>query len=488
MSAATRNWLCIAYAFPPIRRSGTHRTAAFVRHLSRMGWRASVLTVQPGVEPVDAVSEVSLPRCTEVCRTRWSDPILWIKSSVHRNRSDTLGSFASSNLNAKVERKSVGDWISRLLKTPDSRVGWIPFAVMAGGRAIRRQRPEVLYSTSPYVSAHLIAWTLHELYRIPWVADFRDPWTANPYALSPYDSLKWIHRKLESAVVRAASRVVCNTTTLRQSFCERYADIAEKFVVIPNGVDSEGMSKVRACRSGNGNQFTIVHAGQFYGPRRPHALLEGLGIAIAKCSKSSIKPHLVFVGSESYEGTPLTILAEQLGVADHVSVVGPKSHRETIFLLKGADALALIGGSGAGADLQVPNKLFEYLGARRPILAALPEESPAVDMLLQAGAPHLVCDPSDPTAIGQAIARLVKGTYRAPRNPWSGVDSFDRARRAEELRDVFESLVWRDPPNIIQTASATTTHVGRRGWSVARGRSSSPARVRTRRASHPAGT
>ena len=188
-SVRRARWLCVAYSFPPINRSGTHRTLGFVKHLARAGWDATVLTVEPRDEAIDESLLRHVPSSTTILRVPWHDPVQRARRiadwglRIGASSSRGAGSLTSGSRRTTRTRRasSVREFIARLLTTPDSRIGWILPAVRAGLTAMRRRRPDVIYSTSPYASAHLAALILSRWARVPWVADFRDPWRGNPF-------------------------------------------------------------------------------------------------------------------------------------------------------------------------------------------------------------------------------------------------------------------------------------------------------------------
>jgi len=442
-----RSWLCIAYAFPPINRSGTHRTLAFVKHLHRAGWDATVLTVDPRDEPIDDSLLAELPDTTSIIRTKWFRPLEPL-ARLRRFSPSRSGLAARDfrtqsppNRKSKIENlQSFRDWLSRLLQLPDSRIGWLPPAVWAGLGAIRRRRPDVIYSTSPYASAHLIALVLSRLTRLPWVADFRDPWCANPFRNLPYSSLRHLDALLERVVVASAAHIVCNTPTVADDFQRRYPTVASRCTVIANGIDFERFTGVQPKRCARADEFVLLHSGQFYGPRSPAPLFAALR-RLATNPESDCTPiRLALLGPDSYDGQPLRELAAQAGVADRVDILGTKCHAEALSYMAGADALILVGGAGHGADLQVPNKLFEYLALRRPILALLAPDSPARTVLREARADAIVCEPTDDARIAQAMQTLADPNRIVPEDYWTGLDRFDRSRRAVELLAVFERI------------------------------------------------
>ncbi|UCC30875.1 MAG: hypothetical protein JSU86_01095, partial [Phycisphaerales bacterium] len=106
----------------------------------------------------------------------------------------------------------------------------------------------------------------------------------------------------------------------------------------------------------------------------------------------------------------------------------------------GSDALILAGSAGAGGELQIPNKLYEYLAVRRPIIATCSSASPVVSILNEARAEAVVCDPADEQALARAITQLATDRHVNVVDAWDGVDQFDRARRAGELEEIFRSL------------------------------------------------
>lgn len=527
----TRRWLCVAHAFPPVSRSGTHRTLGYVRHLHDFGWKATVVTLDDADGPRDEKLLKRVPPETRVLRVRCPDPVnyivVWVRSilaklmggggvsgfgsvigarhcsqssgtrnsmeRVDLNGIATVGGQGELRMIARAEARSseenrcsqssgtrdrriesdgtrsrgtggrssggVGTghgarggkhfapirWlrqlVSELLATPDSRVGWIPGAVRVGLRAIRVERPEVIYSTSPGPSAHLVALALRCWTGLPWIADFRDPWGANPYRPRRGPLARLLDYGLEWLVISRASALVCATPTMSDLLRRRFPSARRKVNTILNGFDAELFESVRPRRIGGNDEFVLAHAGQFYGPRSPFVWFAALRHAMNRDETLRTRLRLVLIGPEDYHGRPLKELAAAEGVADNVIVMGVVPHDEALGLLAVADAVALAGGGGPGADLQTPNKLFEYLALRRPIVAAMPKGNPAVGMLRDANAVAVVCEPEDANALGSAIAQLANGRVGRVANAWDGVGAFDRRHRADELAGLMDRVL-----------------------------------------------
>lgn len=132
--------------------------------------------------------------------------------------------------------------------------------------------------------------------------------------------------------------------------------------------------------------------------------------------------------------------AKAYDVQKMVKVIKPQSHRDMLALLKGSDALVLSAASGAGAELQIPNKLYEYLMVKKPILATCVKASPIRDILEDARAEAYVCEPEDAYAVAFSMMRIARWERSIPEFPWSGVDRYARRYRAIELAGVLESL------------------------------------------------
>ncbi len=442
-----RHWLCVAYAFPPINRSGTHRTLAFVRHLDAMGWDATVLTAAPGDEPIDSALMDAVPSSTTVIQVPWVDRIAQLKRLLGRPESKCgaatpVSDAAVSKSVASPEASGRGfrDWLTRLLITPDSRTGWIAPARRAGREAMALRRPDVVYSTAPCMSAHLIAATLARKAGAAWVADFRDPWRGNPFRDLRYATLDSLDAWLERRVLRRADHIICNTPTMTRSLVDRCPHVAGKCSTILNGFDPERLAGVVPLRDANAGDFVLTHCGQFYGPRSPKPLLKAVRLAADRSPELAGRLRLVFVGSEGYEGRSLGDWAVDADVDRFVDVLGPRSHGESLSRMAGSDAVLLAGSTGPGRDLQVPGKLFEYLALRRPILATCPATSPIAGILDEARADAVVVEPDDVQGLADALVRLADGSRTAPQDAWSGVANFARTHRASELAEIFDRL------------------------------------------------
>lgn len=425
----------------------------FVRHLFTRGWDATVLTVTPDGESVDDTLSDRLPPSTRVVQTGCGDLVSLLKrvslfarrggADARRDgRADASrgGGDGFAGGRASTQR-GLREWVTRLLQTPDSRIGWIPSAVRAGFAAIRRDKPEVIYSTSPYVSAHLVALILSWWTNLPWVADFRDPWGDNPFRDLRFKSLCRLDGWLERLVLKSASRIVMNTPTARAALCERFPQLAAKCSTITNGIDFDLIADVVAARVVPEDCFALTHCGQFYGLRTPQPWFDALSELRTTNPTVAERVRLVLVGADTYDGRRLEELAADAGVGDLVVVVGTKSHAQTLSIMAGSDALALATNVGAGSELQIPGKLFEYLGMGKAIVAAVDQRSPAKAILEDVGRRVSICAPGDVSSLASAILEYAT---RFPdvtsASDLIGVQRLGRKHRAAALAGIFDRL------------------------------------------------
>ena len=369
--------LFITTCFPPTNATGIHRGVALVRHLAACGYEVMVLTMPPAPDmDSDAGLLSKIPAGVQVLRVPMLDVTRTVKRWLgHRDACGPRDAGDPSSLRFVAARTPASrgagwvDWCSAWLQFPDSRVGWCVKSLMTHRGAVRRFRPDVVYSTAPMWSSHLLAMALRRTIRRPWVADCRDPWRANPFRVFRHRSHAWMDANLEGMMVRRASAVICNTPGVRRDFVTRYPRAADKFVAIPNGFDASEVSEVRASpRPANGH-LRLVHAGVFYGTRSPAALLEALAALAAEDAAARNEVRLMQVGPADFEGRPLAELAGRFGVADMLELTGPLSHRAALRAVYEGDVAVAVSQTGAHGDLQVPRKFYEYYGLGRRVLA-----------------------------------------------------------------------------------------------------------------------
>src|SRR6185436_1830402 len=263
-----------------------------------------------------------------------------------------------------------------------------------GERILATRRHDVVLSTAGPYSAHLVGLALKRRARIPWIADFRDEWTTNPYLVDRYPSA-WHRRKsraLERATLASADRVTCvSDPWLRALHEQAPGEPWEKFRVHPNGYDAEHFPGAAAPLP---DRFRIVYAGSFYGHRSPATFLEGVRRAVASGGIPANEIEVLFVGQTGGIPPDASLPAGILRAEPQ------QPYFESLRLLREAAVLLLVvpreGGEGNHTG-----KLFPYLAAGRPILALAPEPNVAAD-LIRATRSGVVVPPDRPEEVAGA--------------------------------------------------------------------------------------
>lgn len=442
--------LCVAYYFPPESSTGVHRTRAIVRHLPAHGWRPVVISAEL---PADATQDPSLlqglPNDLVVYRTLAPSLLSWgnqLRDRFQRLLRRGMCVTQRPEFGAPPTEllEPVGgwvDWASWWLQIPDLNIGWLANGFRAARRAVYRHHCQAIYSSAPPFTTHLIALLVKRQTGLPWVADFRDPWRANPFRKIPYRSADRYDAWLERRVVCRADWVICNTDAVRDDFMRRYPELGQKFITVSNGFDPEDFADLTPQRDTKVEKLLLTHAGCFYGKRRPDALFQALGI-LRDGGLLQREPCLQLIGPPYYEGRDLGAIAARYGVGNMVFVRGEVPHRQALELMRGSDVQVLVGFNGVGAELQTPAKLFEYLGVGKPVLALAPERSAIAEVVARSGTIGAVCDPDSPEHIAEGIVRLASRTNGSSGVPLlaNGVSPIRQFYRREQVGQIAQLL------------------------------------------------
>jgi hypothetical protein len=454
-----RRVLMITLRFPPAATVSVFRTLRFVKYLPDYGWDPLVLAAElPGDEsgPGEALLE-QVPQSLIVNRTRpWSLLPRWNGHSAEaaddQQGQDAL--YANGSPQHPAYRRTSYGWLKRLPRTiwrfvsqtPDNYVSWTPPAVRSGLRIVRQHQPQLLYTSGPPHSTHLIGYSLKRLTGLPWVADFRDPWARKPWgskSRNPWGEQFAQH--FESLCVRAADRVVLNTERMADEFRAFYAGdpraASSKFQAIPNGCDPDLTATINhltiepASHNGNGT-VRLCHPGSLYRMRDPRPLIDAIG----QLSEQGLSVAFEQIGhcDPSFQ---LQSYAAARGVADRVTIEPPIPHADVLRRMAAADLLLLIQ---PGTSIQIPGKLFEMLPFRKPILG-LTDEGEAADILrrFDLGA---VANGNDSPAIAAALRHLIDGRCNDPNQQrWAdAIAAFDGRELAGRLAAAFDSSLMCD--------------------------------------------
>jgi len=440
-----RRVLIIASRFPPLASVGAIRIRKFVKYLGEFGWEPVVLT-----GPIPNVTEATEDARRLLDQEGLSDFPEHIE--VHRLHEgvDDWPAALSDRWGGRLapltryvgwshERWRAGlSWrferVQQRLSFPDRGV-WRTMAAVRLAKMLHRQhRFDAIFSTGMPFSDHLIGMAVQRALKLPWVADFRDPWVE--YIHWQQWGGRWgslATHQAERAVLRKATRVISVNQHMTARFQIRYPNIDKtKFSTVENGFDPSDYG-VTSERRRNA-KFTMQYAGSLYGARSPENLIKAFERFSARCERARGEAELIFVGRV---GPFLERI--QNANSKNVRYGGMLGHGATCRAMRQADVNIVLLPKVAGSEKDTTAKVYECLGSGRPILAAVPLNGSAADVL--ADRPQVFLhDPEDIDGLSNTIERLFVRWIddELPDLP-VGTDLYDRTRRAatEKLADIL---------------------------------------------------
>lgn len=419
---ANRNVLVIAYYFPPMGLSGVQRTLKFVKYLPAHGWQPTVLTVTPtGYYAQDyTLLEEIRPLHIEIERVGSLDPNRFLRKK------------GVVNLPSERWRKIL-TFASDAVFIPDNKIGWKRKVLKGADALFKKQNYDVIFATAPPFTDLIIGAELRQRYQKPLVLDYRDPWLDYPYKYYPTAFHRWANHKLEKHAVHAAAAIVATNRRVKELILQhhRFLDYHD-VTIIPQGYDPEDFRGVRPDPRTDG-RMRFTHAGTFYGDRRPDYFLRALRKVFDDRPELKDRIEAWFVGAFHDEHREVI---RKLGLDGHTTITGYLDHTHCVRTLLASDVLWLMLNN----DCQSPGKLYEYLGARKPILACVPDGF--IQQTLRETGGATIVPPDDVGMIASAIVRLFDQfkakSLPVPREEM--VTKYDRSELAGDLANIFGFL------------------------------------------------
>lgn len=359
----TKSVLIIAFHFPPAAgSSGVHRAHAMAEYLPTFGWRPVVLTAS-----IKAHSSTN------------NQELNHLHPSVVVRRSHAFD--AARHLSLAGKYPDFFAW-------PDRWSTWWPSAVVTGLNLIRRYRPKLIWSTYPIATAHLIGSTLQRLTGLPWVADFRDSMTDEYF---PSDKARrYIFNRIERRAVHGAAVSVFTAPGTQDLYISRYPNVStQKFQIILNGFDENSfqIAEDQIQKPRDRDKFLLLHSGVIYPKERdPRALFRAL-VQLRHTGLLTSENFELRLRATGHDQWLATIL-EELRLGDIVKLAPPLPYVSALAEMMSADGLLLL--QSASCNHQIPAKLYEYLRAKRPILALTDFLGDTAKLLQEASAGTIV--------------------------------------------------------------------------------------------------
>lgn len=425
--APMRKVLVITYYWPPAGGPGVQRVLKFVKYLPYFGWEPIILTVRGGEYPaLDEGLVRDVPPGIQVFSTRSIEFFKLFKRVTGRKKEAPIETYILNR-----EKASWKDlfftWLRQNIFLPDARVGWVPFAVRKGKEIITREKPDLIFSSSPPHSLQLAAARLAKYAGIPWVADFRDPWT-DAFWDKGLRRSSWA-----TACIRNMERRVVSQATALTSVSQGVLELLLKgnranSLVLPNGFDTDDFHLDKQPA----DKLRIIYTGHIAASQNPVNFFE----AVANLSPAlRAKLDICFWGK--FDQSVYQIM-EQLGLQEVVKLYPYVPHTEAVRAITNADLLLLLIPRIHGKGI-LTGKVFEYLATGNYILGIGDSEGEAAQVIRECDAGEMYDYDADLLPVlSDVIHAWEKGTLS--KTDGARAAQYDRKQITGQLAGLFDGL------------------------------------------------
>jgi glycosyltransferase involved in cell wall biosynthesis len=433
--------LIIVHDFPPVGGGGVMRCLKFAKYLPSFGWKPIILTVDQKSTFNDQTLLDELPKNVEIIRTKsLSSVTLEQKVRKSLGESKELSKTKKNGSNLFKVLQKINLIFERLFFLPDRRILWKYIALREAKKVINTKRIDAIITSGPPHSTHLIGLSLRRQYSIPWIADFRDGWTSGP----EWKSITLLHSHLdftmEKNVIKHADAILTATNPIKTYLTDKYFN-SEKVYTLTNGFDPEDFETTQEAHQYS-NKCTIIHAGSLKRNRTGANLYKAITELKEENEINNNTFELLFYGRVVPSEMQLINLFK---LSDLIKCVGFKTHKEMCKILRKADILLIITYTiEPHSNSVLTGKIFDYIAARRPVLAITPE-GVAKD-LVQGERIGFVADPNNVEEIKKQLLYFFnlwrkKNLPNLPDYKNSSLEKFSRKKLTSELSNHLNKII-----------------------------------------------
>lgn len=429
--------LVITYYWPPVGGSGVQRWVKFAKYLPSEGWQPVIYTPSnPDMGSVDESLLSDIPAKAEIIKRPIFEPY-----GIYRKLTGSKGQIKiESNPGGDGKKsllKRISLWIRSNFFMPDPRCLWIGPSIRFLKKYLKEHPVDIIVSTGPPQSMHLIARKVSLATGIPWVADFRDPWTKIFYFkhLMLGKRAERKHHELEQRVLDDATAVVAVSPMVQADFA---AMTKTPVCLVTNGYDESDYAEAVVPEKG----FNVVHTGLLTAEGNPVELWKILGDKCREDADFAASFRLTLAGK-----TDETVLESirKAGLGDYLTDLGYIDHNKAVQQQRKASVLILPIREEPETKAILPGKLFEYLAARRPILGVGTGEGAMSVVLKETGAGRIF-DWDDSAGISGYVDSLWNA-FKAGgvMIPDADIEKYSRRMTTRKMVELFNSLIHENP-------------------------------------------
>ncbi|MDX8554051.1 glycosyltransferase [Tenacibaculum sp. 1B UA] len=421
--------LIITYYWVPAGGSGVQRWLKFVKYLRDFGIEPVIYTVDGANYPIiDTSLEKDIPEGIEVVKSTIREPNN-IFSILKKSETKTSAGFLDLNPSLIGQ---VMQYVRANYFIPDARKFWVKPSVNKLKKYLKENTIDAIITTGPPHSLHLIGLQLKKELGLKWIADFRDPWTDIDYfhQLPLTEKAKAKHHQLEQEVLRYANASLVVGETMKKN----YQKFSKNIHVITNGFDSEENNKENVILD---EKFSITHIGLMNADRNPKILWRALSELCKEDKEFTEDLEIKLIGKVAEE------VEKALGVYEfkNITKIAYVPHKEVQQHQKTSQVLLLAVNKVPSAKGIITGKIFEYLQAKRPILAVGPEDGDLAEILVKTNSGTIV-DFDDVVKIKKEIKLLYnqykKGVLEVNSK---NIEHYHRKKLTEKLSIILKQVV-----------------------------------------------
>jgi glycosyltransferase involved in cell wall biosynthesis len=442
--------LMIAYNYPPLAGMGMLRSLKFAKYLPHFGWKPTILTVSTSAAKqiqsqywLCAEAEGNLPG-VEIIRSNFL-PITSLRRYFFTTPTSSHQENASSPaINNTFSYKILRDFLSYIWNQwvlfPDGVIGWYPFAVKKAIDYIKTNNIDLIFSTSLPATTHIIASKISKKTGIPWVADFRDPWS-QPHYKTTSNLRTQADKILQLRTLKSANALITVSEPLRQNLLKIHKQFVNKSYVIHNGYDSDDYLHQHQNKT---HFFNIVFTGRMYDidfkrtHRNPRLLFETLEELFKEAKLDPTKVRFNIYGEYPLQ---LREMISKFQLQGSVKCLDPVPFKESFILQQNATILLLLTWADSDYEGILTGKIFEYLGARKPILA-IPFHNTGVSQILHDTKAGIII--TNRAELKQQLYEWYQEFVHEGKVIYHGVQSeiekFSRKRATKDLSQIFYNV------------------------------------------------
>jgi hypothetical protein len=441
--------LILTYYWPPSGGAGVQRWLKFTKYLREFNYEPVIYTAaDPEYPSLDESLFRDIPENLTVLRTRVWEPYKLYKWFTFQKRGYRINTGFLNKDKQKGPAERISVWIRGNWFIPDARKFWIKPSIRYLTRYLKDHPVSLMVSTGPPHSLHLIALGVSEKLHIPWVADFRDPWTKIDF----YQDLMLgrradrMHQRLERKVLQTANAVTVISQDMKRQFEEMGGS---NLRVIPNGFDPDDFILPGESPEGGtatsdddwirpDSEFSLTHIGSIVPSRNPQTLWTVLSGITGENKDFANRLKIFLVGAVDYS---VIRSVDEAGLTPYVSFVDYLPHRDAIIRLRNSQVLLLLINNTPNAKGILTGKFFEYMNSGRPILAIGPPAGEAAKVLEETGTGHMV-DFNDSRKLKQLILDYFN-QYREGKLylPARNLEKYSRRTLTANMTELFNEIL-----------------------------------------------